>query len=160
MKKNGLACLIIIVLILGSVYYKSNSNIFKINKSKIKSVSYTYEINNNKMAEFDITNNLSVKDISSIVDSLNNGKLTPDKNEIGKYTLEHIEMLVLGDRWFSIYKQSDDRFTVMYQIDKGSNAEDSMKQTTIDSEVLQSYFIKYKQLSKSLAPKLTWDIKK
>ena len=99
------------------------------------------------MAEFDITNNLSEKDISSIVNSLDNGKLKPDKNETGKYTLEHIEMLVLGDRWFSIYKQSDVRFTVMYQIDKGSNAEDSTKQTTIDSEVLQSYFIKCNKLA-------------
>ena len=159
MKKNGLTCLIIIILILGSVYYKSNSNTFKINKSKIKSISYIYEIDNNKMAEFDITKNLNEKDINSIVDSLNNGKLTPDKNKIGKYTLEHIEMLVLGDRWFSIYKQKDGSFTVMYQIDKGSNAEDSTKQTTINSEVLQSYFIKYKQLSKSLVPKITWDIK-
>ena len=160
MKKNGLTCLIIIILILCGVYYKNNRNIFKINKSKIKSISYTYEINDNKMAEFDITKNLSEKDISSIVDSLNNGKLTPDKNETGKYTLEHMEMLVLGDRWFSIYKQSDGRFTAIYQIDKGSNAEDSMKQTSLDSEVLQSYFIKYKQLSKSLTPKVTWDIKK
>ena len=159
MKKYGITYLIIIILILGVFYYKSNTNVFKINKSKITNVLYICETANSKMGEFDITNNLSKEDIDSIVSSLNNGVLRPDKEGTGKYTLEHIEMLVLGDRWFSIYKQNDGSFTVMYEIDKGSNAENNTPQTNIDSKVLQNFFVKFKELTKSITPNGTWDIK-
>lgn len=156
MKRSGIIYLILIALILGGIYY-SNNGVFKIDKSKISTVLYVYETDKNKMSQFDMTNNLSREDIISMVESLNNGVLKPDKSKTGKYTLEHIEMLVLGDRWFSIYKQDDGKFTVKYQSD-GSNSEDSMKQTTIDSEVLQSYFSKFRKLSKDLTPVSSWNI--
>lgn len=152
MKKSSFICLVVIILILGSAYYYFNNiNTFKIDRSKICEILYS-----NDIGEFDITKNLNEKDISDIVDSLNNGKLIPDKNNEGKYTSEYVEMFILYDRRFRIYKQNDGRFTVMYAIDTESNAEDSMKQTTIDSKILQSYFIKFKQLSQSLTPNRTY----
>lgn len=156
MKKSGIIYLILIALILGGIYY-TNNGVFKIDKSKIGMVLYVYGTDKNKMSQFDMTNNLSREDINSMVESLNSGVLKPDKNKTGKYTLEHIEMLALGDRWFSIYKQDDGKFTVMYLSD-GSNSENSEKQTTIDSEVLQSYFSKFRKLSKELTPVSSWNI--
>ena len=160
MDKKVITLIITIALILGILLYKSNSNTFKINKDKIKEITYVYEIEKNKMGRFDVTSGLSQEDINSIVDSLNNGVLRPDKKEVGKYTLEHIEILVLGDRLFSIYKQEEDRFTVMYSINPGSNNIEDEKQTTIESEVLKSYFDKFKEVSKSLDPSITWNINK
>lgn len=148
MKKSSFIYLVIIILILGSVYYCFvNINTFKIDRSKICQVLYS-----NDIGEFDISKSLNEKDLNDIVDSLNNGKLIPDKNSEGKYTSEYVAMFILHDRWFRIYKQDDGLFTVMYAIDTESNAEDSMKQTTINSKILQSYFIKFKQLSGSLTP--------
>jgi|GEM_PF-2678138 len=158
MKKSGIIYLILMALILGGIY-NANNGVFKIDKSKISTVLYVYETDKNKMSQFNMTNNLSREDINSMVESMNNGVLKPDKNKTGKQTLEHIEMLVLGDRWFSIYKQDDGKFTVMYQSD-GSNSENSEKQITIDSEVLKSYFAEFRKLSKNLKPISTWDIKK
>lgn len=152
MKKSSFICLVVIILILGSAYYYfSNINTFKINRSKICEILYS-----NDIGEFDITKNLNEKDINDIVNSLNNGKLIPDKNNKSKYTSEYVAMFILHDRWFRIYKQNDGRFTVMYAIDITSNTEDTIKQTTIDSKILQSYFIKFKQLSESLTPSRTY----
>lgn len=86
--------------------------------------------------------------------------MLPDEKELGTYTLEHIEIFVLGDRDFSIYKQKDGSFTVMYSINPGSNVNNEYKQTTINSEVLQNYFAKFKQTSKNLPPSITWDLNK
>ncbi|SHJ91222.1 hypothetical protein SAMN05444401_0109 [Clostridium amylolyticum] len=158
MKKSAIIYLILMALILGGIY-NANNGVFKIDKSKISTVLYVYETDKNKMSQFNMTNNLSREDINSMVESMNNGVLKPDKNKTGKQTLEHIEMLALGDRWFSIYKQDDGKFTVMYQ-SYGSNSENSEKQITIDSEVLKSYFAEFRKLSKNLKPISTWDIKK
>ena len=160
MSEKVLICTIAAVLIIGSIYYKFSNRKVKIDANKITEVTYVYETEKNKMAMFDVTNSINKNDISTIVKSLNNGELIPARKEEGTYTLEHIELLVLGDRWFSIYKQKDGTFTAMYQIDKESNAENSRKQTTIHSEALLNYFIKFKELSKRLTPNITWDIKK
>jgi hypothetical protein len=130
----------------------------KIDANKITQVTYVYETEKNKMAMFDVTNSINKNDISTIVKSLNNGELIPDKKEEGTYTLEHIEIFVLRDRDFKIYKQKDGRFTVMYTISPGSDNPIDDKQTTIESDSLQSYFIKFRELSRSLIPTMTWEI--
>lgn len=126
--------------------------VFKINK--IANVVYSYETDKGNIGEFDITNGLSKEDINFIIKSLNNRMLIPDKNKVGEYILEHLDMLVLRDRWFKIYKQNDGKFTVMYV----SNKDEIVYQTTINSEVLQMYFNKLKNSSKMLNPNSTVDI--
>lgn len=148
------------VLILSIIGYKNYSTGFKIDRNKIKDILYTYEVDNNKMATFNVSNRITTEDINSIVDSLNKGVLKPDKKGTGEYTKEWIEVLVLGDRVFNIYKQKDGRFTAMYSVNPGSNNVEDDKQTTIDSEVLESYFVKFRELSKGLEPSLMWDLNK
>ncbi|AKA71721.1 hypothetical protein [Clostridium scatologenes] len=154
MRKYCITFLIIIGLISMVAYYYNNNLVFKINKNKIANIVYSYEIDKGKIGEFDLTNRLSKEDINSIAKSLNNEMLIPDKNKVGEYTLEHLDMLVLGDRWFKIYKQNDGKFTVMYV----SNKKEIVYQTTINSELLQMYFNKLRNLSKSLTPNSIVDI--
>lgn len=78
---------IIIILILCGIYYKNVKDIVKTDKSKIVKILYTHEVSKNKISAFGLTNYINKNDINFIVDSLNNGKLKPDKNEIGTYTL-------------------------------------------------------------------------
>lgn len=146
------------VLIIVGVYYNNTSEIFKIDKSKVSEITYAYEIDKNKMARFEVTNNINKEDINELINSLNKGVLKPDKEKVGGYTKEHIEILVLGDRSFSVYKQKDGRFTAMYSSDPGSNDERDEKQMTIESDVLEKYFAKFKETSKELKPTMTWDI--
>ncbi|WP_234124481.1 hypothetical protein [Clostridium hydrogenum] len=161
MKKiNITAYSIVAVFIISIIVYRYSSNQFVINKDKIVYVSYTHELDKNKMAEFDVTKYLNQKNIESMVNSLNNGKLRPDKNEVGKHTLEHMTMTILNDRSFDIYRQNGSKFTIMYQLNKESNSPNSIKQTTISSKTLENYFIKCNKLTKKLTPKLTWNIKK
>lgn len=110
------------------------------------------------MAEFNVTRSIDENDINEIVYSLNKGVLKPDKESVGRYTKEHIEILVLGDRRLRVYKQKDGRFTVMYSTDPGSNDERDEKQMTISSEVLEKYFAKFKESSKDLKPTMTCDV--
>jgi hypothetical protein len=145
MKKRVFICLVIIILILGGFYYYRIKSIVKIDSSKISSISY-----GNEVGKFDITQNLSEKDVNSIVNSLNSLNIRPDENEIGEYTSEYIEMQVLGYRRFRIYKQSDGRATIMYARDIKSNGEDNIKQTTIDSDVLRRDFKNFEELSQTL----------
>lgn len=161
MKKiDIIAYLIVAIFIISIIVYRYNSSQFITDNDKIVYVSYTYELDKNKIAEFDVTKYLNQKDIDSIITSLNNGKLRPDKNEIGKHTLEHITMSILNDRSFDIYRQNGGKFTVMYQLNKESNSPNSVKQNTINSRTLENYFIKCKNLTKGLTPKLTWSIEK
>lgn len=147
MKKRVFICLVIIILILGCFYYYRIKSIVKIDSSKISSISY-----GNEVGKFDITKNLSEKDVNSIVNSFNSLNIRPDENEIGEYTSEYIEMQVLGYRRFRLYKQSDGRATIMYARDIKSNGEDNIKQTTIDSDVLRRDFKKFEELSQTLTP--------
>lgn len=160
MNRKRLILIAITIFMLSIIGYKNYSIAFKIDRNKISNISYTCEVDNNKMAKFEVIKSITTEDINSIIGALNNGILKPDKKETGEYTKEWIEVLVLGDRRFNIYKQKDGRFTVMYSINPGSNNAEDEKQTTIDSEVLQNYFAKFKELSKSLKPSLTWDINK
>lgn len=160
MDKKVFIWLLIIILISGGIYSKIKEPKVKIDKNKSMQFIYIYEIEKNKMGMFDITNSVNREDIDSIVNSLNKGVLIPDEKELGTYTLEHIEIFVLGDRDFSIYKQKDGSFTVMYSINPDSNVNNEYKQTTINSEVLQNYFAKFKQISKNFPPSITWDLNK
>lgn len=157
MNKKSLIFIITMFLIIGFVFHNNTSGVYKINKDKISEIRYIYEIQKNKMAEFNITSSINKEDINNIVDSINKGILKPDKKSVGRYTKEHIEILVLGDRWFSVYKQKDGRFTAMYSANPGSNDERDEMQMTIESDVLKRYFIKFKEASKSLKSE-TWDI--
>ena len=157
MNKKSLIFIITMFLIIGFVFHNNTSGVYKINKDKISEIRYIYEIQKNKMAEFNVTSSINKEDINNIVDSINKGILKPDKKSVGRYTKEHIEILVLGDRWFSVYKQKDGRFTAMYSANPGSNDERDEMQMTIESDVLKRYFIKFKEASKSLKSE-TWDI--
>lgn len=158
LNKKSLTFIIAMFFIIGLIYYNDASGIFKINKDKVKGITYAYEIGKDKMARFDVTNNVNKEDINELINSLNKGVLKPDKERVGGYTKEHIEILVLGDRWFSIYKQKDGRFTAMYSADPGSNDERDEKQMTIESDVLERYFSKFREASKDLSPTMTWGI--
>jgi Lhr-like helicase len=158
LNKKVFMWIIAAVLITGAMYYKLTNHKVKINTNKITQITYVCETEKNKMSQFDVTNSISRNDISYIVKSLNNGELIPDIEEKGTYTLEHIEVFVLGDRDFQIYKQKDGSFTVMYTIRPGSNSPEDYKQTTIESDIINSYFNKFRELSGGLPPTLTWDI--
>ncbi|GFZ31135.1 hypothetical protein CSC2_16610 [Clostridium zeae] len=157
MNKKNVAFIIIMFLIIGFVFHNNTSEVYKINKDKISDIRYIYEIDKNKMAEFNVTSSINKDDINDIVDSLNKGVLKPDRENVGKYTKEHIELFILGDRHLGVYKQKDGRFTVMYSANPGSNDERDEKQMTIESDVLKRYFIKFKEVSKNLKSE-TWDI--
>lgn len=105
-KKNMFFITVFIVtLMLGWFYYKNTKDTFKIDKSRIAAILYVHKIDKNRLESFSLFNHMNKNDIDSIVTSLNNGKLKPNKKEIGERTLEYIEVCILHDRWFSIYKQ-------------------------------------------------------
>jgi hypothetical protein len=158
LSKKFFIWIITAVLLVGGVYYKFSNHKVKININKINQITYVYETQKNKMAMFDVTGSISKNEIRTIVKNLNNGELTPDKKEEGVYTLEHIEIFVLGDRGFQIYKQKDGCFTIMYTIRLGSNNPEDEKQTTIKSDVINSYFNKFRELSGELTPEITWEV--
>jgi hypothetical protein len=160
-KKNifiTVAVLYTIFLAIAAMNYRKSNPVVKINRDKASVVNYTYEIEKNEMGAFNVGSSITKDDVNSIVDSLNKGVLKPDENETGSYTKEHIEIHVLNDRIYSIYKQGDGRFMVMYSTSPGSNDTKYDRQTTIESKVLQEYFKKFREVAEKSEPYLTWEI--
>jgi hypothetical protein len=145
-------------LTLAVLNYRKNNPIVKIKRNKAIEIMYIYEIEKNKMAQFNVNSSVTKEDINSIIDSLNKGVLVPDEKETGAYTLEHIEMHVLNDRDYRVYRKDDGRFTVMYSTSPGSNDTKYDRKTTIESKVLEDYFNKFREVAKKSEPSFTWEI--
>lgn len=158
----NLLTIIIIAIIIWSIHYKINHPSIYIDKNKVHYIEYTYEFKDSEMGNFDITKKLSKSDIDSIVDSItDHGTLKPGKTTSKRYNiLEHVSISFLNDRTYDIYRQKKGVFTIVYTIDPTSNDPKKTRYTDIRSQLLESYFYKFKAISKHLKPTATWELSK
>jgi len=107
----------------------------------------------NTQNNFDITSYITNVDKSKFIDSMNNGKLRPSKNiKISNYNVDVIYVSFHGEKSFNIYNISPNNFIVEFPTKKGTLDSEIVNYTKINSNLLQYYFNKFKNLCKNVIP--------